>query len=165
MSREYTERLLEMIEEGMLDQKQALLACLKYMSEAEVEDMMKCNEFASLDSGFDFRLDQEADICGTSLQGYVTLVPASLVRVCGRSEHTDDYKVSGQYCFKSANGAVFTLYDWKSTTLYGTEAYRGGEAMTPDEFWASEEPFIFNIGGYDKSELDDFITFLKEWIV
>lgn len=45
MSREYTNKLLEMIEEGLLDKDTVILACVGYMSEAEVQDMMQCNEF------------------------------------------------------------------------------------------------------------------------
>ena len=45
MSRETTNRLLEMVDEGVLDARTLALACLKYMSEDEVEDMAKANEF------------------------------------------------------------------------------------------------------------------------
>jgi hypothetical protein len=45
MAREYTEQLLEMIEEGLLDRDTVIKACVKYMSEDEVQDMMKLNDF------------------------------------------------------------------------------------------------------------------------
>jgi hypothetical protein len=45
MSREITNKLLEMVDEGMLDARTLALACLKYMSEDEVEDMARANEF------------------------------------------------------------------------------------------------------------------------
>ena len=45
MSREYTSRLLELIEDGMLDRDTVIMACVKYMSEADVQDMMEINEF------------------------------------------------------------------------------------------------------------------------
>ena len=45
MSRQYTEQLLEMIEDGMLDRDAVIMACVKYMSEDEVRDMMEINEF------------------------------------------------------------------------------------------------------------------------
>lgn len=44
MKREYTNKLLEMIEEGILDRDTVILAFCSYMSEDEVEDMMKANE-------------------------------------------------------------------------------------------------------------------------
>ena len=45
MSREYTNKLLEMVEDGLLDRDAVIMACVKYMSESDVLDMMECNEF------------------------------------------------------------------------------------------------------------------------
>ena len=45
MSREYTCKLLEMVEHGLLDRDNVIMACAKYMSEDEVKDMMHHNEF------------------------------------------------------------------------------------------------------------------------
>ena len=45
MSRKYTNQLLEMIEDGLIDRDLVITACLKYMSEDEVQDMMEANEF------------------------------------------------------------------------------------------------------------------------
>lgn len=45
MTRQYTNKLLEMIEEGLLDKDTVIMACVKYMSEDDVKDMMHCNEF------------------------------------------------------------------------------------------------------------------------
>lgn len=49
MSREYTEKLLEMIEEETLDKDLVIMAFAKYMSEDDVKDMMEVNEFISED--------------------------------------------------------------------------------------------------------------------
>ena len=46
MSREQTNRLLEMIDEGLLDARQVVLMCVKYMSEDEVADMLDVNELS-----------------------------------------------------------------------------------------------------------------------
>ena len=46
MSRIYTNKLLEMVEEGLLDRDNVIMACVKYMSEDEVRDMMHINEFS-----------------------------------------------------------------------------------------------------------------------
>lgn len=43
--RQYTNQLLEMIEQGLLDKDNVIMACIKYMSEDEVKDMMHVNEF------------------------------------------------------------------------------------------------------------------------
>ena len=45
MTREYTNKLLEMVEEGILDRDNVITACVKYMSEDDVKDMMHTNEF------------------------------------------------------------------------------------------------------------------------
>jgi len=44
MAREYTNKLLEMIEEGLLDKDEVIMACVKYMSEDDVKDMMHYND-------------------------------------------------------------------------------------------------------------------------
>ena len=49
MSREYSTILLQMVEEGMLDRDTVIMACVKYMSEADVQDMMECNEFIEIE--------------------------------------------------------------------------------------------------------------------
>ena len=45
MTREATVRILEMVEEGILDRDTVIMACLKYMSEDDVADMAHINEF------------------------------------------------------------------------------------------------------------------------
>ena len=45
MTRFYTNMLLELVEDGMLDKDHVIMACVKYMSEDEVKDMMQSNEF------------------------------------------------------------------------------------------------------------------------
>lgn len=47
MSREYTNELLRLVEEGALDRDTVIMACVKYMSEDEVKDMMHANEFTT----------------------------------------------------------------------------------------------------------------------
>ena len=49
MSRNYTNELLEMIEQGLLDKDNVIMACVNYMSEDDVKDMMHCNEFIEED--------------------------------------------------------------------------------------------------------------------
>jgi hypothetical protein len=59
MTRQYTNRLLEMIEDGMLDRDTVIMACVNYMSEKDVQDMMKINEFVTTDDDEDE--DSDAD--------------------------------------------------------------------------------------------------------
>ena len=53
MAREYTEQLLEMIEMGILDRDAVIMACVKYMSEDEVRDMMESNEFVTQEEDYE----------------------------------------------------------------------------------------------------------------
>ena len=53
MTREATNKILEMIDEGMLDRDTVIMAALKYMSEDDVADMAHANEF------FMFEEDEE----------------------------------------------------------------------------------------------------------
>ena len=46
MTREYTNRLIDMIDDGLLSREYVIIACLKYMSEDDVKDMMIMNEIA-----------------------------------------------------------------------------------------------------------------------
>lgn len=45
MTRKYTNKLLEMVKEGSLGKDTVIMACLKYMSEQEVQYMMEANDF------------------------------------------------------------------------------------------------------------------------
>tara|TARA_B100001094_G_scaffold56916_1_gene52396 strand:+ start:87 stop:254 length:168 start_codon:yes stop_codon:yes gene_type:complete len=45
MSRQATDKILEMVEEGILDKDTVIMSCLKYMSEDDVADMAHSNEF------------------------------------------------------------------------------------------------------------------------
>jgi len=49
MAREATNKILEMVEEGLLNRDTVIMACLKYMSEDDVKDMAHANEFFDLD--------------------------------------------------------------------------------------------------------------------
>jgi hypothetical protein len=60
MTREATNRLLEMIEEGLISKDLVILACVKYMSEADVADMCHANEIP-LGLGEDNFLGEEED--------------------------------------------------------------------------------------------------------
>ena len=45
MTRQATVRLLELLDEGVLDKDTVIMACVKYMSEDDVADMCHVNEF------------------------------------------------------------------------------------------------------------------------
>jgi hypothetical protein len=55
MTRKSTRLLLEMVQEGLLDKDTVIRACLNYMSEDDVDDMARSNDF------FAFEDDLEED--------------------------------------------------------------------------------------------------------
>ena len=105
-----------------------------------------------------FQLDNDADSCGTCLRGHVELAPSRLVEKFGAPPESDSYKSSGEYIFRGENGEVWTLYDWKSTTLYAPK--HNSSRMHPDELWASDQPFEFNVGG--NAPASEFIDWLEK---
>lgn len=58
-TRQATERILELVEDGLLDRDTVIMACLKYMSEDDVKDMAHANEFFLDDEDED--LDEDLD--------------------------------------------------------------------------------------------------------
>ena len=60
-ARAKTNKLLEMIEEGLLDRDTVIMACVKYMSEDDVADMMHANEFELDDDEDDDDDDDDED--------------------------------------------------------------------------------------------------------
>lgn len=49
MAREFTNKLYEMINDGWINKDSVITACLKYMSEDDVKDMMEYNDFIDND--------------------------------------------------------------------------------------------------------------------
>ncbi len=60
-TRQATERILELVEDGLLDRDTVIMACLKYMSEDDVKDMAHANEFFLDDEDEDEDLDEDPD--------------------------------------------------------------------------------------------------------
>ena len=61
MSRFYTNMLLELVEEGMLGKDDVIMACIKYMSEDDVKDMMQANEFIEPEDEDDGQPDEQQE--------------------------------------------------------------------------------------------------------
>lgn len=105
-----------------------------------------------------FQLNPEANINGTSLQGYVRVAAADLVARFGQPEKSDGYKVSGEYLFTDETGRVFTIYEYKETSLYD------GDGPSPQAFWSSTVPFNFHIGAMSKDGVDTFAAWIQEQV-
>jgi len=52
-TREYTNKILEAVQEGLLDRDQVILACLNWMPENDVKRMADANEFLPEDEAED----------------------------------------------------------------------------------------------------------------
>jgi hypothetical protein len=61
-ARKATNKILVMIEEGVLNKDTVINACLKYMSEADVADMAHANEFFEDDSDDSDAPDDDDDM-------------------------------------------------------------------------------------------------------
>jgi len=106
-----------------------------------------------------FRLSENvgtSHICGLTV---VDLVPSDLVERFGKPREGDGYKVSGMFFFTNDTGDVFTIYDWKVTTLYCGE---DSMCPTPDEFWQDWDLHTFQIGGNNAKKLSLFMRWLAE---
>lgn len=115
----------------------------------------KCGPNGGKRSKPPFALDNDANACGTHRQAVVDVAPASLVGIFGEPGEGDGYKVSGEYKFVDNEGNVFTVYDYKATTLYDAEAW-----FRPSLLWASTEPFEFHIGA-ESGDVKAFVAWLE----
>jgi hypothetical protein len=111
-----------------------------------------------------FQLTPDADANGTCFLTEVELPPKRLVDRFGPPSEGDDYKVSGTYSFMDEAGNVFTVYDWKCTSLFEDIVEPGDDpgVPTPAEFWASAFPEELHIGGHEgKGDVEAF----KRWLL
>lgn len=104
-----------------------------------------------------FRLNSEANVCGTSLQSYMTGNFQKLVELFGEPIESDGCKISGEWIFESENGDVVTLYDWKMTSLYD------GDLPSVEEFRALDS-YSFHIGAESRLIADQFSSWFMSLI-
>lgn len=57
----------------------------------------------------------QADINGTSLQGYIEASYWELVDAFGDPEPGDGYKTQAEWCLRFEDGTVVSVYDWKQS--------------------------------------------------
>ena len=101
-----------------------------------------------------FKVNPNADACGTSFKGYIEASYSRLVELFGEPQECDGYKESGEWIFESENGDVVTLYDWKQTNLYDEDYPSISE-------FRSQPKAEFTIGGNDKTVANEFIAWLN----
>ena len=104
-----------------------------------------------------YKLNPDVDTSGMDSLTMFEIPPVCLVELFGSFSDGDGYKVSRRHVFTSDRGDVFTVYDWKQTTLYHGE---DSDAPTPDEFWRSRELKYLRIGGRVGSNPRPFLKWL-----
>lgn len=62
MTRKITNKLMDMIDQGLVDRDTVIQACLMYMSEDEVADMCHVNEFILHQDDEDEDSEQDVDV-------------------------------------------------------------------------------------------------------
>lgn len=97
----------------------------------------------------DFIIDNQANNSGTCYQGRLVGNYQKIIERFGKPVESDGYKVSGEWIFKSENGDIVTLYDWKSTKLYDEE-------LPLVEEFKHFPQCVFNIGAHNRSAANAF---------
>jgi len=105
-----------------------------------------------------YKLNPKVDTSGTDGLTLFEFPPVGLVELFGEVCDSDGCKVSRKHVFTSDRGDVFTVYDWKQTTLYRGES---SGAPTPEEFWRSRELKLLRIGGRIGSNPRPFLKWLQ----
>ncbi|HPC95102.1 MAG TPA: hypothetical protein PLU87_09180 [Sedimentisphaerales bacterium] len=105
-----------------------------------------------------YKLNPKVDTSGVDSLTLFEFPPAGLVELFGDACDSDGFKISRKHVFTSDRGDIFTVYDWKQTTLY-RGAHSG--APTPEEFWRSREPKPLRVGGRLGSNPRPFLRWLQ----
>jgi hypothetical protein len=95
---------------------------------------------------------------GISLRGETKLPPAFMVQRFGKHDGGDGIRVSGSWSFVDESGEIFTVYEYRSTTLSNG---RGSGSPTVRQFWSMWEPFKLHIGGRPGSDWQAFRRWLQ----
>jgi hypothetical protein len=105
-----------------------------------------------------YRLNPQVDTSDVDSLTIFEFPPVGLVELFGEACDSDGYKISRKHVFTSDRGDIFTVYDWKQTTLYRGV---GSGAPTPEEFWHSRELQCLRIGGRAGSNPRPFLKWLQ----
>ena len=108
-----------------------------------------------------FALDHAADQSGTHGLGSIHLAPRAVIDRFGSPGSGDGYKTSGNYRFVDDAGLVYTLYDYKVTSLYHDPGQDHPRSQTPETFWADGRPTTLHIGGTEACDLPAFKVWLR----
>ena len=90
-----------------------------------------------------------------STEGYVQVVPRSLVEAFGSPGPGDGYKSGIEWCFESDDERVVCLGDDKGTSLYRTGL------PTPGKLAGSSRPEQLRVSTHDEQSFEDFVEWLE----
>lgn len=105
-----------------------------------------------------YRHKRDLDIAGTALLAEVSLTPRYLALSYGPPDAGDGIRVSGIYAFVSDAGEVFTVYDYKTTSLWDPD----GSLPAPEAFWSSDDAVTLSVGGHSTSDYSAFVQWLED---
>ncbi len=104
--------------------------------------------------------DETADGQGAAWAGDVDVAPAFLVAQFGAPAEGDGLRVSGLFTFRGTDGSVFTIHDYKQTTLWAPD-----EGLpTPEAFWRSARPAELSLGSRRDARDPEVLRF-KAWLL
>jgi Ca2+-binding EF-hand superfamily protein len=100
-----------------------------------------------------YKLDREAPTKGVRLQSYLEMPFERLVARFGEPRCGDGVSTLNQWVFSDASGNVYSVYDWKATTMWDRSL------VSPARF--RELPvYRWHIGAYNRAPWEPF----KSWI-
>jgi hypothetical protein len=102
-----------------------------------------------------FSRDESISSGGAYWADRVDVAPIFLVQEFGPPAKGDGIRVSGHYTFCSETGIVFTIHDYKMTTLWATDE----DLPTPEAFWQLHAAQEFSTGsrGVDAREFRQWL--------
>jgi len=91
---------------------------------------------------WDARMKKRPDLVG-GLQDYLTMTFDDIVRVLGKPNQGDGYKVSTQWVFvEAATGMIVTVYDYKETRSYSPDL--------PESIRVADRRTRWHVGGANR---------------
>jgi hypothetical protein len=114
-----------------------------------------------------FRLYPNADDSGTTLVDEVDLAPAFLVERFVPPLPGDGSRCTGRYKFTADDGALFTIYEYKSTAAYLDDEE---DAPAAEDFWRSRDEHELSVGargayrdGTAKAFVEWLLSEYRQW--
>lgn len=134
----------------------------KKANSIKVASSLNC-EYQSKHPLTEYTLRTDNFATGTSLVHHIKASYLELFELFGEPQECDGEKISGRWLFEDSHGNIFTVYDWKKTSLYLDKG------PSVEKFRNSGNVCEFNIGGHVENTYAncDFVRWLEtciEWV-